>query len=135
MKWAEQAQRLLRKAAADHKAMSVLLASPEVEEDVIGFHAQQAAEKYLKALLSHRRIPFSRTHDLRTLLDLLQANGLEAPGAVEEICQLFPYAVDFRYEDPPSSPGSSLGRDWMAARVKAVEKWVVGHINPGGRPA
>jgi HEPN domain-containing protein len=39
--------------------------------DAACFHAQQCAEKYLKARLQEANIPFSRTHDLEVLLDLL----------------------------------------------------------------
>ena len=31
------------------------------------FHAQQSAEKYLKAFLVRHKIPFRKTHDLRDL--------------------------------------------------------------------
>ena len=37
------------------------------------FHAQQCAEKYLKAILQEQSIPFGRTHNLIALLDLLLA--------------------------------------------------------------
>lgn len=39
--------------------------------DTIAFHCQQAAEKYLKALLIFYQIEFSRSHDLIYLLELL----------------------------------------------------------------
>ncbi len=39
--------------------------------DIISFHCQQCAEKYLKALLLYRGVAFPRTHDLRLLLDLV----------------------------------------------------------------
>jgi HEPN domain-containing protein len=39
--------------------------------DAACFHAQQCAEKYLKARLQEASIPFPRTHDLEVLLDLL----------------------------------------------------------------
>ncbi|MGW8256832.1 MAG: HEPN domain-containing protein [Thermoguttaceae bacterium] len=35
------------------------------------FHAQQCVEKYLKAVLQDREIPFRKTHDLNLLFDLL----------------------------------------------------------------
>jgi HEPN domain-containing protein len=35
------------------------------------FHCQQAAEKYLKALLEELAVAFPKTHDLEDLLDLL----------------------------------------------------------------
>jgi HEPN domain-containing protein len=39
--------------------------------DAVCFHAQQCAEKYLKALLQEEDIPFGKTHNLVILLDLL----------------------------------------------------------------
>ena len=39
------------------------------------FHAQQCAEKYLKAILQEQSIPFGRTHNLIALLDLLLPHG------------------------------------------------------------
>ncbi|MGD0093557.1 MAG: HEPN domain-containing protein, partial [Planctomycetota bacterium] len=39
--------------------------------DVICFHAQQCAEKYLKARLQEAVQPFSKTHDLPGLLQVL----------------------------------------------------------------
>ena len=38
----------------------------------VAFHAQQAAEKFLKARLVHHQVPFPKTHDLARLLDLLR---------------------------------------------------------------
>jgi HEPN domain-containing protein len=39
--------------------------------DTVSFHAQQAVEKYLKALLSAHGIPFPKTHNIGRLLELL----------------------------------------------------------------
>ena len=39
--------------------------------DAVCFHGQQAVEKYLKPLLQREDIPFSKTHDLAILADLL----------------------------------------------------------------
>ena len=39
--------------------------------DAACFHAQQCAEKYLKALLQESNIPFGKTHNLIGLLDLV----------------------------------------------------------------
>jgi HEPN domain-containing protein len=39
--------------------------------DTIAFHCQQAAEKYIKAVLFFHRIEFQRSHDLIYLLELL----------------------------------------------------------------
>lgn len=39
--------------------------------DAAAFHAQQAAEKYLKACLVEQKVKFPKTHDLAALLNLL----------------------------------------------------------------
>jgi HEPN domain-containing protein len=64
--------------------------------EIVCFHAQQCAEKYLKALLVSRSIDFPKTHDLRYLLELLPVEfnlGLE----LSEVAFLNRYAVDGRY--------------------------------------
>ena len=38
---------------------------------LVAFHAQQCAEKYLKALLVWKGIPFPKTHDLPSLMAIL----------------------------------------------------------------
>ena len=43
------------------------------------FHAQQCAEKYLKAVLVSRRHTFPRTHDLIALHDLCLGHGIRVP--------------------------------------------------------
>ena len=60
------------------------------------FHAQQAAEKTLKAVLISLEIDFPRTHNIRTLLDLLP-EGVDIPQEVEEGAILTDYAVESRY--------------------------------------
>jgi HEPN domain-containing protein len=51
----------------------------------IGFHAQQAAEKFLKAFLVWHQIEFPKTHDLGKLLQLVArsdqklADSLQGP--------------------------------------------------------
>lgn len=43
--------------------------------DTACFHAQQAIEKYMKALLCHFQIEFPKTHDVRELLSLIPADA------------------------------------------------------------
>jgi HEPN domain-containing protein len=65
-------------------------------EDV-SFHAQQCAEKALKALLLARSIDFPRTHSIAILLDLLKRAGVAVPEPVDEAFSLTQYAVATRY--------------------------------------
>ena len=60
------------------------------------FHAQQAAEKALKAVLIAYSIPFPRTHNITVLIDLLPQD-IALPSEVEAAASLTDYAVLMRY--------------------------------------
>jgi HEPN domain-containing protein len=124
MKWDEQAERLRRKAAGDEEAITTLLGVSSIPDEVIGFHAQQAVEKLLKSLLSHRRVAFRRTHDLTELLDLLAANGVTIPPQIADVRQLGPYAAEFRYEDISDDAAQPFDRRWAAECVECTRQWV-----------
>ncbi|HEY5197241.1 MAG TPA: HEPN domain-containing protein [Solirubrobacteraceae bacterium] len=49
----ELARQLLERADDDVAAARALLAVPDVSDFIIGFHAQQAVEKALKAVRDH----------------------------------------------------------------------------------
>jgi HEPN domain-containing protein len=68
------------------------------------FHAQQCAEKYLKARMEEAGLPLQRTHDLDQLLNyLLPVEPLWS--AFRPALQILTdYAVDFRY------PGHSANK-------------------------
>ena len=91
------AEMLLNSARQDAAACGLLATSTGIGDAVVGFHAQQAIEKSLKAVLSRHNIEFRRTHDLLTLLDLLQDNGLPLPPGADWVDELNPYAVEARY--------------------------------------
>lgn len=61
------------------------------------FHAQQCAEKALKALFVARDVDYPRTHAIEVLLDLLKAQGLVIPAGVDEAFALSQFAVQARY--------------------------------------
>jgi HEPN domain-containing protein len=63
----EEAARLLRLARRDQAALQALLGAPGVGVAVAFFHAQQAAEKALKAVMCLRALEYRRTHDLEEL--------------------------------------------------------------------
>jgi HEPN domain-containing protein len=90
------AQLMLESARQDQAACALLSTGAGIKDAVVGFHAQQAIEKSLKAVLSAQSIEFRRTHDLVTLLDLLQDHGL-VPPAADWLDELNPYAVEARY--------------------------------------
>lgn len=66
----EEAWRWLRLADRNITAFSILKQEPEAHASIVNFHAQQAVEKALKAVLYSQRIVFDRTHDLVKLAHL-----------------------------------------------------------------
>lgn len=67
-----QATVLARKAEADAIAVRELAGNPEITDEIVGFHAQQAIEKWLKALMAIRGMDEARIHDIGRLLQLLE---------------------------------------------------------------
>lgn len=65
------AQRWMEKVDEDLAACRILLAVPDAPLSPICFHAQQAAEKAIKALLTANGRPFPKTHHLPTVVRLL----------------------------------------------------------------
>lgn len=60
------------------------------------FHAQQAVEKTLKAVLVFLNVHFPTTHNIRTLIDFLP-DSMDIPQFVEDSAALTDYAVLSRY--------------------------------------
>jgi HEPN domain-containing protein len=92
---------LSRKAAADEDVVRRLIEISEVADETLGFHAQQAVEKLVKAVLVRNGVAYDRTHNIAYLLTLLDRAGVEAPLGVsqEDLIALSPWAVQFRYDD------------------------------------
>ena len=89
----DEARRFLSLAADD------LAALPHIRPAIAFFHAQQAIEKNLKAVLFARGEEFRKTHDLYELADRLAKTGFTLPYGADELAQINPYAVEFRYGD------------------------------------
>lgn len=70
--------------------------TPKILLEGLCFHAQQAAEKALKAVLIANGLPFEKIHNLKTLLDLLP-QGIILPPEVQDAASLTDYAVSRRY--------------------------------------
>ena len=63
----------------------------------LGFNAQQAAEKAIKAVLVSAGVQPPRAHDMATLVRLLQKGGLPVPPNAEGLTFLSAFAVEARY--------------------------------------
>lgn len=86
------------------------------------FHAQQAAEKAIKALLVQRGVRFPYVHDLARLLALLHDAGCAVPEPVLAASELTRYATVARY--PGLSDRVSDLQYGEAVRIaEAVLRW------------
>ena len=61
------------------------------------FHSQQAAEKYLKAVLTHHQVEFPKTHDIGQLLDLIAPVDGKLSESLRDTIVLTDYSVGVRY--------------------------------------
>jgi HEPN domain-containing protein len=73
-----------------------------MDDDVVGFHAQQTVEKAIRAVLVLNGIDFPRTHDLDFLVARVKEQGLPAPGAIANVGWLSPWAAQVRYDESSS---------------------------------
>ena len=92
-------KRWLEKARRDLKVAQRELNTPNPFTDIICFHAQQAAEKYLKAYLVWNEIEFPKTHILEQLVLLAARKEPELLKLKDEVAFLTPYAVETRYPE------------------------------------
>ena len=82
--------------ARSNLALSSVPRPPEVMYNELCFHAQQAVEKSLEAVLIMEHIEFRRVHHIGYLLGLLPQEIPLPPEAVEAVA-LTSYAVTTRY--------------------------------------
>jgi HEPN domain-containing protein len=92
-----EAPHLLRMARKDLQAMRALEDPDVADVETFGFHAQQAAEKALKAWLDLRGFLYPRIHDLDELVRLLRQQGAAVPEQIVELTALTDFGVAFRY--------------------------------------
>lgn len=108
------------KAESDLKNADIALkAGPECPADTVAFHAQQCAEKCLKALLSFKGIDPPRIHDIEELMTLSE---LRLDLSVAEQRMLTVYATVTRYPGDYEPVGLAEARRAvrLARRVRAA---------------
>ncbi|HWF44086.1 MAG TPA: HEPN domain-containing protein [Candidatus Kapabacteria bacterium] len=89
----------IKKAEEDWLCIRNELGSAEKPWSVICFHAQQAAEKYLKAFLVFKGVSPERVHDLAMLLERCLAYDPSLDVLLDDCRSLTDFAIDARY--PP----------------------------------
>ena len=102
---------------------------PEAYREDLCYHAQQCAEKAMKAMLLKHTGGFPYIHDLAELANRIMTAGMSVPDGVLEAVSLTQYAVEGRYPGP-NEPVSET--EWQDAirMAKTVLSWVATSISP-----
>lgn len=111
----EVARLMLEKATGDLTALRTLAVDQNQADHVVGFHAQQAIEKSIKAVLASREIEIPMTHDLGYLVTLVEA----LPPEVAESRWLTPWAGGWRYD----AEGSPIDREKAVHAAERAVSW------------
>lgn len=106
----DQAEKLLLMASKDMKALELMILPESIDDEIYGFHAQQAVEKALKAWITVIGGSYSFNHDLWILLMTLRELGCDIE-KYRHLIMLNPFAAHLRYEsletvdEPLDRPG------------------------------
>lgn len=112
----------LLKAEEDVGAAKSLLTYGETFLSTVCFHAQQAAEKAIKAVYLAHRMDFRYTHDLADLLNSLRCAGVGIPEHVSEAVDLAEFAWQARYPRT-GEPTSESEYQRAVALAERVVQW------------
>ena len=94
--------------------------------DGICFHAQQCAEKYLKARLCEADITFSKIHDLVALLEQILELEPAWESFREDLAYLSDFAVTFRYPGESADVESALDAQRRCRQFRNAARDVLG---------
>ena len=115
---AEVCRGLLRKGRQDRIALDALL--PAQALDTACFHAQQAAEKWLKAFVAYHNVPFPHTHNLAKLVEACAGIDPAFRLLTPTVAPLTPFAVELRYDDA-FWPTESVAKEARASALEVLE--------------
>ena len=110
----------LSKAETDMAATRALLEASLDDYAPAAFHAQQAAEKMLKAWMVRHQIEIPRTHDLGKLVHIIAEHDRELAHVLQDLDDLTAYAVEYRYPGSFSQVSLSEAGDVLALAEKSV---------------
>lgn len=104
----------LAKAGGDLTAAKHLLAGGAELSHSAAFHAQQAAEKFIKAILVWHQVEFPKTHDIDRLVHLVASFDATLAARLGEAVRLTPYGVEARYPSDEPEPTQAEAREAVA---------------------
>ena len=114
----DQAGKLLLMSSKDMKAMALMMSPESIDDEIFGFHAQQAVEKSLKAWIGVIGGTYSFTHDLWVLLMTLRELGCDIE-KFQHFIMLSPFAAQLRYE-PLETVDELLDRPALRKQIQEL---------------
>jgi HEPN domain-containing protein len=106
----------IEKADEDFRVAKYIADGDEPFHDVVCFHCQQCAEKYLKSLLEEQNAYVEKTHDLEKLLAELLPIHATLRSLRRGLAFLTDFAIDPRY------PGKRLKKRQAQAALRWAGK-------------
>jgi HEPN domain-containing protein len=130
----QDARAWLAKAELDLKAAAHEMTAPaEALWGDVMFHAQQAAEKSMKAFLAWHDVPFRKTHNLEELgQQCVMVDAMLAPVS-DQAAPLSEYAWKFRYPGEASEPDRVEAEAALAA-ARSVHDAILARLPEETRP-
>lgn len=126
----------LRKADGDLRVAQREAKAARPVWDAVCYHAQQCAEKHLKAWLNERSILFQKTHDLATLLKMDAAGLSELAKQKEDLARLTSFAVAVRYPGAQADRAAAEHALRITRSVRSIIRrklGIVRRLPPAGR--
>src|ERR1700693_903741 len=114
------------KAEADFRGARTLARSRPPLHDLVCFHCQQCAEKYLKALLEELGVAVAKSHDLEQLLFILLPYHPTLRSIKRGLDSLTDFAVDTCYPRVRASKRQAMSALSRAERVRTAARTILG---------
>lgn len=115
----KQTASLIAAAERDIVTLEHLGTNVHIADEIWGFHAQQATEKLLKAILIFRNVRYPFVHNLEFIAEVMEQNGVNIPSCAQSLLGLTPYAAELRYTETSWSH-EPLNRLDTLAKIKSL---------------
>jgi len=121
-------QQWLDKAEADYGLIVHLVSENTPFLSAVGFHAQQAVEKFLKSFLVQHQVEFPKTHNLGEILNLVATIDTPLADSLRKVTVLNPFSVETRYpgDIPEISPEDAKKAVKLVSNVRKAIRYALG---------
>jgi HEPN domain-containing protein len=116
----------VKKAEADYRGAKKLVRTKPPVHELVCFHCQQTAEKYLKALLEELGLAIAKTHSLDQLLTILWSHHPTLRSIRRGLRFLTPFAVDIRYPGHGTTAREAAAATRWVDRIRTLARTLLG---------